>query len=299
MNEWEWNLLENHPRFDSLAHDGGELRPGTRVRLRPRTHGGDALDLFLAGKTAVIESIEQNYEGELHLAVVVDDDPGRDLGLMRQPGHRFFYTPNEVERLREDEIPQASTAVPNESLAEAPILIAGIGNIFLGDDGFGVAVAQRLLKGELPEGVRVVDFGIRSLDLAYALMDSSGVVIVIDACSRGAEPATLYVIEPHTDAFSKDTGPALEAHSMDPMVVLRMADAMGARSANRILLLGCEPATLGPDEGQLGLSDRVAAVVGDAADLALMLVQRIRDGNWPAEGGSVPPERSTSDNGSP
>jgi hypothetical protein len=96
MNEWEWQLLEDKTPLDRLLVSGVELRPGDTVRLRPRA-GGDVFDLALAGRTATIESIEQDYEGQPHLAVVLDDDPGRDLGLLRQPGHRFFFGPGEVE----------------------------------------------------------------------------------------------------------------------------------------------------------------------------------------------------------
>jgi hypothetical protein len=96
MNEWEWQLLEDKTPLDRLLVSGVELRPGDLVRLRPRA-GGDVFDLALAGKTATIESIEQDYEGQPHFAVVLDDDPGRDLGLLRQPGHRFFFGPGEVE----------------------------------------------------------------------------------------------------------------------------------------------------------------------------------------------------------
>ncbi|MDR3700285.1 MAG: hypothetical protein P4L56_11650 [Candidatus Sulfopaludibacter sp.] len=96
MNEWEWQLLEDKTPLESLRVCGVELRAGDRVRLRPRA-GGDVLDLALAGKTAMIESIEQDYDGLAHLAVVLEDDPGRDLGMLRQPGHRFFFAPEEVE----------------------------------------------------------------------------------------------------------------------------------------------------------------------------------------------------------
>jgi hypothetical protein len=96
MNEWEWLLLEDHTPLDFITAGGVELRAGDRVRLRPRA-GGDVLDLALANRMATIESIEQDYEGNIHLAVVVDDDPGKDLGMLRQPGHRFFFTPEEVE----------------------------------------------------------------------------------------------------------------------------------------------------------------------------------------------------------
>ncbi|HTX36275.1 MAG TPA: hypothetical protein VME43_14695 [Bryobacteraceae bacterium] len=98
MNEWEWQLLEDKTPMESLAIGGVEVRTGGLVRLRPRA-GGDVLDLALAGRIAIVESIEQDYEGKPHLAVVLEDDPGRDLGFARQPGHRFFFSPEEVEPL--------------------------------------------------------------------------------------------------------------------------------------------------------------------------------------------------------
>ena len=102
MNEWEWNLLEDHTQLERASTPGGDVRVGDKVRLRPRA-GGDILDLALAGRTATIESIEQDYENKVHVAVVVDDDPGRDLGALRQPGHRFFFAPEEVEPLASGE----------------------------------------------------------------------------------------------------------------------------------------------------------------------------------------------------
>lgn len=98
MNEWEWQLLEDKKLLDLVRLDGVEFRRGDRVRLKPRARG-DVFDLALKGKTAVIEAIEEDYEGNAHLAVVVDDDPGRDLGMLRQPGHRFFFSVEEVELL--------------------------------------------------------------------------------------------------------------------------------------------------------------------------------------------------------
>ena len=98
MNEWEFQIIEDHTPLESVDVKGVTLSSGDRVRLRPRS-GGDILDLVLAGKTATIESIEQDYESRIHLAVVVDDDPGKELGMMRQPGHRFFYALDEVEPL--------------------------------------------------------------------------------------------------------------------------------------------------------------------------------------------------------
>jgi hypothetical protein len=98
MNEWEWQLLEEKTPIEHVHVLGVDLRQGDRVRLRPRG-GGDILDMALAGKTAVIESIEQDYEGKIHFAVILDDDPGRDMGMLRQPGHRFFFSTEEVEPL--------------------------------------------------------------------------------------------------------------------------------------------------------------------------------------------------------
>ena len=98
MTEWEWQLLEDKPGLDRVAVNGVELRRGNRVRLRPR-HGGDIMDVALGGKIGIIESIEQDYEGKVQLAIVMEDDPGKDLGMLRQPGHRFFFHPEEVEPL--------------------------------------------------------------------------------------------------------------------------------------------------------------------------------------------------------
>ena len=98
MNEWEWQLLEDKTAVDCVEITGIEVKAGHRVRLRPRK-GGDVFDLALTGQTATIEAIEQDYEGKLHVCVFLDEDPGRDLGLLRQPGHRFFFRPEEVEPL--------------------------------------------------------------------------------------------------------------------------------------------------------------------------------------------------------
>lgn len=98
MNEWEWQLLEDETPLAEVRVGEVMLRPGDRVRLLPRA-GGDIFDLALRGQTAVIEAIERDYEDRVHLAVILDDDPGRDLGALRQPGHRFFFGLEEVEPL--------------------------------------------------------------------------------------------------------------------------------------------------------------------------------------------------------
>jgi len=270
MNEWEWQLLEAKKPADDLRIADVEVRPGSRVKLHPRA-GGDVMDIALAGKTAVIESIEQDYEGQFHLCVVVDDDPGRDIGLMRQPGHRFFFTPDEVEPLGD-----AATS----RVGKRRILIAGIGNIFLGDDAFGVEVARRLSGRALPQNVRVTDFGIRGYDLAYALLDGYDTTILIDACPRGQPAGTLYVIEPELSDLgsSEERQSAVEAHGMNPLNVLRLATSMGG-PLKRVLLVGCEPGTLGPEEGQMGLSEPVEAVIDEAVKLVEALVTKILNGD--------------------
>ncbi len=96
MNEWEWQLLEERMPLEQVEVGGIELKAGDRVRLLPQP-GGDVMDIALAGKIATIEAIEQDYENQVYLAVIVDDDPGKDFGMLRQPGHRFFFSTNEVE----------------------------------------------------------------------------------------------------------------------------------------------------------------------------------------------------------
>ena len=275
MNEWEWQLLEDKTPVESLEIRGVPVRRGDRVRLRPRA-GGDVFDLALDGKIAAIESIEQDYEGNLHVCVVVDDDPGRDIGLMRQPGHRFFFAPGEVEPVGKSE--ETQTAETKR------ILIAGIGNIFLADDAFGVEVASRLASHSFPSGVRVADFGIRGFDLAYALMEGYETTMLVDACPGEGQPGTLFVLEPDVnDVNSTATQQALiEPHAMNPINVLRMAASMGAH-LKRVLVVGCVPATLGPEQGQMGLSEPVAAAVDEAVQLIDSLVTRILAGQWPAK----------------
>jgi hypothetical protein len=98
MNEWEFQLLEDRPTLERVTIDGVDCLIGARVRLRPRS-GGDIMDVVLAGRIGIIESIEQDYEGKIQVAIVMEDDPGKDLGLLRQPGHRFFFGPEEMEPL--------------------------------------------------------------------------------------------------------------------------------------------------------------------------------------------------------
>ena len=154
------------------------------------------------------------------------------------------------------------------------VLIACIGNIFLGDDGFGCEVARHLTQRSWPDNVKAVDFGIRGLDLAYALLDGHDVTIFVDATPRGNQPGTLYTIEPALDEIENiEAGAMVDAHSMDPMKVLSMVKSMGGQF-KKILLVGCEPATFGPEEGQMGLSEPVAASVLAAVKIVESLVAK-------------------------
>lgn len=156
------------------------------------------------------------------------------------------------------------------------ILIAGVGNIFLGDDGFGVAVAQRLLSRKsrrYSECVQVIDFGIRGLDLANALLDGYDILVLVDAFPRGGQPGTLYLIEPTAIDPNEGwqiNGTLLDVHRMDPMTVLAFARDLGARPI-RTLFVGCEPA-FPPDnqtyaQVQMGLSEPVQAAVEKAVKM--------------------------------
>jgi hydrogenase maturation protease len=161
-------------------------------------------------------------------------------------------------------------------MTQTRILIAGIGNIFLGDDAFGSEVARRLLGRELPDEVRVVDFGIRGFDLVYALLDGYDVTIFVDATPRGGEPGTLYTIEPDLDELDNlDAGDMMvEPHGMNPLKVLAMVKPMGGEF-KRILLVGCEPAPLLSEDGYMGLSEPVQAAVGEAVEVVESLVAKI------------------------
>ncbi len=257
-----WEELER-PGPDTVVVEGVELRAGSRVRLKPRA-GGDVFDIALAGMSAVIEAIEQDMEDQIQLAVIVEDDPGRDLGEMRQPGHRFFFSCEEVEPLSEE-------AAPADLATSQRILVAGIGNVFLGDDGFGVALASRLAKRALPPGVEVVDFGIRGMDLAYAMMDGYAAVILLDAAPRGDPPGTLYVIEPEIDPDEV----ALDTHGMDPVKVLALVQGLGG-TPPRTLVVGCEPQTrMSGDEDEdlvVDLSEPVRLALDEAAKLVESLL---------------------------
>lgn len=181
-------------------------------------------------------------------------------------------------------------------------LVACLGNIFLGDDGFGVAVAERLAGHDLGGDVQVTDYGIRGMHLAYDLAHGWDRVILVDATARGGAPGTVYVIEPEAQPASVEPDGAnggagasgagasgaaggatlLDAHGMQPDLMLEMAGVLGGNGA-RMLIVGCEPASL--EEG-IGLSVPVAAAV----DEAVAVVRRLAgDGDRPGTGAQQRP----------
>ncbi len=151
------------------------------------------------------------------------------------------------------------------------VLVACIGNIFQGDDAFGCEVARALIPRLHPDTVRVVDFGIRGLDLTYALMDAPELTILVDAVSRGGQPGTLYTIEPDLENLSE--AQPMDAHGMDPVQVLRSVKAMGGR-LGRVVLVGCEPADLGGEEGRMGLTPPVSNAIGEAVAMVESLLEK-------------------------
>jgi hydrogenase maturation protease len=242
---------------------GVEVGRGSRVVLRPRA-GADIFDRAIAGKVAVVDRVDEDMEGSVQLAVVVEDDPGRDLGEMRQPGHRFFFSPEEVEPLAGQPQPAAR------------VLVAGIGNIFMGDDAFGVEVARRLAERPLPAGVEVGDFGIRGIDLMYALGEGYDAAVFVDAVPRGEPPGTLSVIEPKLEEGEA----TIDAHGMDPVKVLSLARQVGS-VPERILVVGCEPGVrmTGEEEEVVGeLSEPVRAAIDDAVGLVESVIRELTEG---------------------
>lgn len=155
----------------------------------------------------------------------------------------------------------------------AKVLVAGVGNIFLGDDAFGVEVVQRLAMRALPENVSVIDFGIRSYDLAYALMEPWELVILVDAVPCGGQPGTVYTIEPELPQDGDSPAEfGFDAHTMNPVCVLQLVSKLGGKVGN-MLVVGCEPASVDADEsGQIGLSDPVRAAVDEAITMIEELI---------------------------
>ncbi|MET9735598.1 hydrogenase maturation protease [Streptomyces sp. NPDC006458] len=162
-------------------------------------------------------------------------------------------------------------------MSRARTLVAGIGNIFLGDDAFGVETARLLAARDLPDHAEVVDVGVRGVHLAYQLLDGYDILVLLDATERGGTPGTLYVIE-YDGPGGAGTTPAIDGHRMTPDAVLALLDTLcagtGGQRPRRVLIVGCEPASV--DEG-IGLSRPVS----DAVPEAVRLVEELLRDNAP------------------
>jgi hydrogenase maturation protease len=155
------------------------------------------------------------------------------------------------------------------------ILVAGVGNAWLRDDGFGGEVARRLSERELPEGVSVMDAGTGGLDLAYEVMRGYDALVILDVSKQGGEPGTLYVMEPNEDEVEGgiEDGEVINPHAMDPQTVLRFVKSIGAWPG-RVVVIACEPAEI--EEMGWGLSDSVSEAVERALDLVFETITDLR-----------------------
>jgi hydrogenase maturation protease len=171
------------------------------------------------------------------------------------------------------------------SLEEATVmrrmLVAGVGNIFLSDDGFGVEVVRHLLGRPRPDGVEIADFGIRGVHLAYRLLEGYDVLVLVDAAPRGHPPGTVTLVEVDQrqlaqpdSAVASGASPLVDAHGMDPAMVLTHLAALGGQVAS-VLIVACEPETI--EEG-IGLSAAVRAAVPEAVVLVEQVI-RENDGS--------------------
>ena len=263
------DLFDENSRLDSVSVQGVRLETGDRVRICPKSRAGryrhDA-----RGENRADRGDRAGRRGPR----ASGDRAGGRSGA--RPRHD---APAGAPVLLRDR--RGGTA---DGGGVMRVLAAGIGNIFMGDDAFGCEVAAELAKRRWPEGVRVHDFGIRSYDLAYAIMDGYDAVILIDAMPRGELPGTVSLIEPMRSGLgTRLADGAPDAHSMNPLTALQLVRSLGGE-ARRIYVVGCEPAVLETDE--IGLSDVVRAAVPGAAGMVEALIHeliRTRESPLPIE----------------
>ncbi len=304
LSEWESFLNPPgvvSPEEASIEVGGARVARGSRVRLRP-TRRADSMDFFLAGRVAEVQGVYRDVEDVAWVAVSLEGDPASDLHSSH--GRFFYFYPEEIEPLEpgagepsDSERRSYATSDPGRAgtsgggglhpvaAGPAPVpedradvalrsfhtLVACVGNIFLGDDGFGVEVARRLAGRELPAGVRAADFGIRGVHLAYELAEKSyETVILVDATPRGGEPGTVYLIEPDLDRLGEAASGQADAHGMDPQTVFALLKTLGGRPG-RVLIVGCEPAST---EEEMGLSEPVSAAVEEAVRMIFEILER-------------------------
>lgn len=280
------------PATDRTDVDGVPTGAGDKVVLHPR-RSADAQDLFLAGRTATVAAVLRDVDGGVHLAVVVDDDPASELHEWY--GRFRYFSPDELARADRPAPPRR-------------VLVAGIGNVFLGDDGFGAEVARALGGRRWPDdvAVEVEDVGIRGVHLAHQLLEGYDLVVLVDALAGDETPGTVTVMEPSAanpsdPAGAETPGASLaagfDAHGLHPEVVLGLARRLGAE-LGRVVVVGCQPALLEPT---MGLSPEVAAAVPVAVDAVVALVDDLAarsavavgaTGAASSRGGHRPPQRN-------
>lgn len=247
---------------ESLEVGGRRVVKGSRVRLCPPPgRRADAMDLFLRDQTATVAAVFRDLEDQAHIAVILDI--AGDADLHESNGRYFYFRDDEIEVL--DHVDSHAT---DEVAPGRRVLVAGIGNMFLGDDGFGPAVIQRLASRALPDSTKVQDFGIRGIHLAYELLGATPryeTTIIVDAVSRGGSPGTLYVLEPDTPSTTVELP---DAHTISVEAVLGFLQRLGG-TPGRVLIVGCEVGSVAPE---MGLSEAVAAAVDDAAEMVMQLI---------------------------
>jgi hydrogenase maturation protease len=174
----------------------------------------------------------------------------------------------------ENRNPSLSNVLQPPASSKKRVIIAGVGNMFLKDDGFGVEVIKRMTEKKFPEGVEIKDFGTGGLKLAYDLMKGYDGLILLDASQRGEKPGTLYVIEPDEKEFqsSLEQGDLIDPHGGDPVTVLRFVKAFGSWPA-KVMIVSCEPSST--EEFQIGLSEEVNASVDKAIEFVNEIINEI------------------------
>jgi Ni,Fe-hydrogenase maturation factor len=236
------------------------LAPGTRVRLRPRRRPdvrSDLLDLALAGREAIVERIEEDAEGRPHVGIVLDDDRALELGLMRQIGHRFFFSPEEL--------------VPLPGPAPRGVLVAGLGDAFAGDLAFGSAVVEELRRRGARRGVQLADFGIRVRDLTAALEDGYDALLIVTAM-----PSARRSPDPKANP-SRNAPGRVRVEQRDPGTLLEELGVPTEALPRRYLAVVLEPSSCTGAE----LSPAAGVAVPDAACLIEELVEGLLRGLLP------------------
>ncbi|HVL51388.1 MAG TPA: hypothetical protein VM754_07830 [Actinomycetota bacterium] len=247
-----WDELSK-PAPGSVMVGGTPVGPGSRVRLWPSA-GGDLIDIELAGRTALVEGVDQDLDDNCYLAVTLDEDPGQDLGHYRQPGHRFFFRTEEVE-------PLVDGATPTH---RARILVAGIGDEFKGDSGFGLEVVRRLAGRRLP-GVTATEFGIRLTDLGRTLEQQWDAVIAVAAVTGGGTPGGVSIAE-----ANPGSGPSVQVAGLGKVSL--PVNLNSAEPGPRVWVAACEPARPGEDPAApAGLSTPVL----EAVDRTVTMIERL------------------------